>query len=959
MSKIYTKAALLFLLLIISQQLFATVLPIQLYDRVNGTKQIVLAKAMNAVSYWDAKKQRIYTAYTMEVRCYMKEESTVQSFQFIIPGGEVDGELEIVTPNVKIEIGGEYVLMVENAGTSSLNPYLSGAETKMPQFQPYALIQGVMEYKNGMYVDYVEGKPMDEKTMMGQIKEFTRMDPTTPSGEHYTPRESVVDADNDGVCSTLDCDDNNPNFPQPVGAPCNDGNSATKNDQIQADGCTCAGNDGQTVDCDNIIVTTEGGIIRIDNLTAQSEKIEIVGSETGGQASLICDGDCKETQYIEGLLPGHKAVRIWMTGDNETNCYREIVIEVVGYICEDDDNDNLCNIKDCAPDDNNLPTAPGTPCDDGNDNTLRDIILIDGCTCAGVEACPVEEEEEEEEDGIQDNNPSARTLAITLKNTSGVINPIFKTGTIEDENDLIIEGSGFGANVGTIEFANSDSGGRSVITVDQATDLISWTDSSIRVKIPTRTGNGTITVKNSSGVVVGSSTLKVSYAINSLYSSFRSFANKTRQNIKFTNRNEAGGYTLQLNTASNFAYSEAVPAFERAMDSWVCASGVNWQIDKAGTDKGFANDGNCVVVFEPFLPIGILGITTSRYKASGNSSCSLHNTVWYLKEFDIQFLPSESMGNLSWNFTEQPPQFTQYDFETIVLHELGHAHGLGHVIDPNEIMHYSIQNGIESRTISTHAHDGGNFKTALSVQPNCISSHEPMTPLNPGCETMVEEKSTSARVKLMLEGYFDSSSNQLKTSLLDNNLLPAEQPFSEEPYNLGQGVTVANFPTDAVDWLLLELRDANDMNTVITQKAVLINIDGTIVDLTGNSLITFDDVEDGNYYIAVFHKSHLPIITNAAQPLSSDPPIFDFSASADAAMGNDQQKAINGKYFMTSGDFDGNGIINSLDFNLWKQSGAAVNSYSPADADGNGIINSLDFNLWKANGSKVSILNRG
>ena len=37
---------------------------------------------------------------------------------------------------------------------------------------------------------------------------------------------------------------------------------------------------------------------------------------------------------------------------------------------------------------------------------------------------------------------------------------------------------------------------------------------------------------------------------------------------------------------------------------------------------------------------------------------------------------------------------------------------------------------------------------------------------------------------------------------------------------------------------------------------------------------------------------------------------------------------------MTSGDFDGNGIINSLDFNLWKQSGAAVNSYSPADADG-------------------------
>lgn len=466
-------------------------------------------------------------------------------------------------------------------------------------------------------------------------------------------------------------------------------------------------------------------------------------------------------------------------------------------------------------------------------------------------------------------------------------------------------------------------------------------------------------VKTSNGATVGSSTIKIGYSINSLYSTFRSFDSKTRQNIKFTNRNSAGGYTIQLNSASNFALSEAVPSLERAMDTWVCASGVNWQIDKSGTDVGFANDGNSVIVFEPFLPAGVLGITTSRYKASGNSSCSLYNTVWYLKEFDIQFLPSQSMGSFSWNFTEFPPQFTQYDFQTIALHELGHAHGLGHVIDADEIMHYSVQNGVQNRIISTHAHEGSNFKTALSVQPNCISSHEPMTLLTPSsCAPIVEERGTSARVKLMLEGYFDNATNLLKTSLLDNNLLPADQPFNEAPYNVGQGISIASFPNNAVDWLLLELRDENDMNVMVAQKPVFINNDGTIVDLTGEALITFDDVDHGNYYIAVFHKSHLPIISNSAQPLSSDPPIFDFSASEDATMGNDQQTVINGKYFMVSGDFDGNGIINSLDFNLWKQSGAAVNSYSPADADGNGIINSLDFNLWKGNGSKVSILNR-
>ena len=947
MRKIISKATLIYLLLIISQQLFATVLPIQLYDRVQSSGQVVMAKAIASHSYWGPKKERIYTAYTMQTRCYMKEKSSVPTFQFIIPGGEVGDELEIVTPNVDIEIGGEYVLIVENASDSAIDPELSDVEARMPQFQAYAHVQGVMEYKNGMYVDYVEGEPMDEKTMLDQIKKITHLDAVTPTGEEYIARETVVDIDGDGVCSTLDCDDLDPNFPQPMGAPCNDGNPLTKNDQIQADGCTCAGNAGQPVDCESIIVTSEGPIIRIDNLFAESERIEIIGSETNGQAQLICEGNCGEIQYIEGLAPGVKRLNIWMFGPNDSSCYREVLIEIEGFICKDDDGDGLCNIKDCAPDDKNFPTVAGTPCDDGNDATINDIILVDGCTCMGIESCPVDDTQ-------------GRSLAITLKNPAGVINPIFATGTIEDENDLIIEGTGFGNNVGTIEFDNSDSGGRSIITIDQATDIVSWTDTQIRVKVPTRAGNGTVTVKSSNGATIGSSTIRVGYAINSLYSSFRSFESKTRQNIKFTNRNEAGGYTIQLNNTTGIAFSEAVPPLERAIDTWICASGINWQIDKAGTSVAFANDGNCVVVYEPFLPAGVLGITTSRYKASGNSSCSLHNTVWYLKEFDIQFVPNQGLGSFSWNFTEGDPQFNQYDFETIALHELGHAHGLGHVIDSDELMHYSVQNGVKNRTISHHAHEGSNFKTALSTQPNCISSHEPMTLLFPStCTTVVDESGTSARVKLMLEGYFDSASNQLKTNLLENNLLPEDQPFNEEPYNLSQGVSISSFPSNSVDWLLLELRAENDMNQVVAQKPVLINADGTIVDLMGEALITFEGVEDGNYYIAVFHKSHLPIISNTAQPLSSNPPLFDFSASADATMGNDQQTIINGKYFMVSGDFDGNGIINSLDFNLWKQSGAAVNSYSPADADGNGIINSLDFNLWKANSSRVSVLNRG
>ena len=50
-----------------------------------------------------------------------------------------------------------------------------------------------------------------------------------------------TDFDRDGFSAELDCDDYNPLIPATVGTTCNDGDSSTINDKIQADGCTCAG----------------------------------------------------------------------------------------------------------------------------------------------------------------------------------------------------------------------------------------------------------------------------------------------------------------------------------------------------------------------------------------------------------------------------------------------------------------------------------------------------------------------------------------------------------------------------------------------------------------------------------------------------------------------------------------------------------------------------------------------
>ena len=49
------------------------------------------------------------------------------------------------------------------------------------------------------------------------------------------------DADGDGICADVDCDDNDASLPADAGTSCDDGDETTENDEIQADGCTCAG----------------------------------------------------------------------------------------------------------------------------------------------------------------------------------------------------------------------------------------------------------------------------------------------------------------------------------------------------------------------------------------------------------------------------------------------------------------------------------------------------------------------------------------------------------------------------------------------------------------------------------------------------------------------------------------------------------------------------------------------
>ncbi len=225
-----------------------------------------------------------------------------------------------------------------------------------------------------------------------------------------------------------------------------------------------------------------------------------------------------------------------------------------------------------------------------------------------------------------------------------------------------------------------------------------------------------------------------------------------------------------------------------------------------------------------------------------------------------------------------------------------------------------------------------------------------------GASEYIASLTNRAKVKIMIEGYFEESSSRMNTILSDNNIMPLIQPFNVAPFNYAGVEVVSILPANVVDWMLLELRDANNIDQIIHQQAVFLRNDGALITLEGQEEIVFNGVHIGAYHIAVHHLSHLAIISSQAHLIQEIPTLYDFTNNAASAMGVGQLTNKGKQYLMISGDFDGNGVINNEDYNLWKISGAVINIYSPADADGNGIINNLDYNLWKKNKSKIGLL---
>ena len=208
--------------------------------------------------------------------------------------------------------------------------------------------------------------------------------------------------------------------------------------------------------------------------------------------------------------------------------------------------------------------------------------------------------------------------------------------------------------------------------------------------------------------------------------------------------------------------------------------------------------------------------------------------------------------------------------------------------------------------------------------------------------------------KVILEGPFAGPA--MTTLLNTSNYIPLSQPYSAAPFNYAGTEHVAAIPANVVDWILVELR-ATSGGVAVSQRAVFLKNDGTVLDTTGNSTASFTETLASGYtisnFVVVRHRNHLAAMSANAVALPNESAAYDFTTAETQAFGTNSMTALSGGVFgLIAGDANSSGLVSSGDINVTINQ---LNSsgYFYGDTNLSGLVSSADINVI------VNNLNKG
>ena len=350
-------------------------------------------------------------------------------------------------------------------------------------------------------------------------------------------------------------------------------------------------------------------------------------------------------------------------------------------------------------------------------------------------------------------------------------------------NVLTINGTNFGPSAGNaavyFDDPNDGTGGSYTVIPFSSQYVINWSPTQIVIRVPGGTGTGLIGVRDNAGnLTLSSSSLKVEFSVLSF--THPSFPVAGAYQPKLMNKNGTGGYDFLYSTSTagggaDFTTASEKAPFERALDTWQKITGVNFIVAGTTSSQTVANDGvNIVELDNTNTGVGILGANVLGQTFISARACS-NGSNWEIYDIDMVFRHAGVSGGPAIAMANGPcpPASTEADFETVMLHELGHAHTFQHVNDgpaagdPAKVMNYAVFLGTLRRSPDASAYGAGLY----SLQPSGLSygtclgfPNAEMTPLT-----------TSVPGTNSCPGSFPSSPTPPGVTIIDNRYATSDK----------------------------------------------------------------------------------------------------------------------------------------------------------------------------------------
>jgi len=216
--------------------------------------------------------------------------------------------------------------------------------------------------------------------------------------------------------------------------------------------------------------------------------------------------------------------------------------------------------------------------------------------------------------------------------------------------------------------------------------------------------------------------------------------------------------------------------------------------------------------------------------------------------------------------------------------------------------------------------NGANLQTVRTwyVEDECGNSN--------GYSKVVNCSGLAIQLKLVLQGaeIENGEIGEMRDDLRLKNLVPLEEPYSSmrgfTHVNEGGGevcseALMAVTGNDAiVDWVFVEIRSVENADLVLATFSGLLQRDGDVMDHNGDVVIPIFNMPPGDYYVAIKHRNHIPIISLYPYTFSAtEIPLIDFTNKFTPSRGNNPTIDVGNEnppvQAVWSGDLNGDGDV--------------------------------------------------